>query len=94
VPVLTALDRSGAICQTQLPNTKWASISEAMVPWIEADSVICSDGYGAYVFDVFAGADTIEEVTVKALKEAEMLLLRVQAALVEERNRLAPPEPD
>jgi transposase-like protein len=48
VPVLTALDRSGTICQTQLPDTKWASIEGAMSPWIETESVICSDGYGAY----------------------------------------------
>jgi transposase-like protein len=48
VPVLTALDRSGGICQTQLPNLQWATISDAMNPWIEAESVICSDGNGAY----------------------------------------------
>jgi transposase-like protein len=48
VPVLTALDRSGAICQKQLPDTKWSSISGEMSPWIEADSLICSDGNLVY----------------------------------------------
>jgi hypothetical protein len=48
VPVLTALDRSGAICQSQLPDTKWPTISGAMNPWVEADSMICSDGNLAY----------------------------------------------
>lgn len=48
VPVLTAMDRSGAICQTQLPDMKWATIVGAMAPWIEGESVICSDGNRAY----------------------------------------------
>jgi transposase-like protein len=48
VPVLTALDRSGAICQTQLPNLRWSVVSDAMSPWIEPDSLICSDGNLAY----------------------------------------------
>ncbi len=48
VPVLTALDRSGDICQSQLTDLKWATISEAMNPWVEAESMICSDGNGAY----------------------------------------------
>lgn len=49
VPVLTALDRSGAICQTEIPNLQWATIQNAMVPWVEADSLICSDGNRAYI---------------------------------------------
>ncbi len=48
VPVLTALDRSGAICQTQLPDMRWPTIEGEMAPWIEADSLICSDGNLAY----------------------------------------------
>lgn len=48
VPVLTALDRSGAICQARLPNLQWASIEAEMSPWVEADSLICSDGNLAY----------------------------------------------
>jgi len=48
VPVLTALDRSGVICQERLPNTKWASIAGKMTPWVETDSVICSDGNQVY----------------------------------------------
>jgi transposase-like protein len=48
VPVLTALDRSGTICQARLPDTKWDSITNTGSPWIESDSVICSDGNGAY----------------------------------------------
>ena len=49
VPVLTAMDRSGMIYQTQLPDMKWATIVGAMSPWVESESVICSDGNGAYV---------------------------------------------
>jgi len=48
VPTLTAMDRSGAICQTVLPNLQKASVLAAMAPWIEADSVICTDGHAAY----------------------------------------------
>lgn len=48
VPVLTALDRSGNIHQSQLSDLRWPTISEAMTPWIESESVICSDGKLAY----------------------------------------------
>ncbi len=48
VPTLTAVDRSGAICQTQIPDIRWPTIEAAMSPWIESDSVICSDGNLAY----------------------------------------------
>jgi transposase-like protein len=48
VPTLTAKDRSGAIRQARLPDMKWSSISEIMNPWIEPESVICSDGNLAY----------------------------------------------
>jgi len=48
VPVLTALDRSGAIFQTVLPNLQKATVLTAMAPWIEGDSVICTDGHAAY----------------------------------------------
>ena len=48
VPVLTAIDRAGAIRQTRLPDIKWPSIIGAMTPWVEQESVICSDGHGAY----------------------------------------------
>lgn len=48
VPTLTAIDRSGAIFQERLPDMRWSSISEVMNPWIEPESVICSDGNLAY----------------------------------------------
>ena len=48
VPTLTAMDRSGAICQTRLPDMKWPTIEATMAPWIEPESVICSDGNLAY----------------------------------------------
>ena len=48
VPVLTAVDRSGAIRQVRLPNMAHATIIGAMTPWVEKESVICSDGHRAY----------------------------------------------
>lgn len=48
VPTLTAMDRSGAICQDRLPDMRWPTISGFMNPWIEPESVICSDGNLAY----------------------------------------------
>jgi transposase-like protein len=47
-PTLTAMDRSGAICQTRLSDMKWPTIEAIMAPWIEPESVICSDGNLAY----------------------------------------------
>ncbi|MDR6623946.1 IS1595 family transposase [Caulobacter segnis] len=63
VPVLTALDRSGTIFQTQLPDTRWDSIGGAMKPWVEAESMICSDGNGAYAR--VAGQTGCEHMVVK-----------------------------
>ncbi len=48
VPTLTAMDRSGAICQTRIPDLKWATISTTLKPWIEPGSVLCTDGNFAY----------------------------------------------
>lgn len=48
VPTLTAMDRSGAIYQTRIPDLKWATISTTIQPWIEAESVLCTDGNFAY----------------------------------------------
>jgi transposase-like protein len=48
VPVLTALDRTGAIFQEKLPDMRWPTIVNTFVAWIESESVICSDQHGAY----------------------------------------------
>lgn len=48
VPTLTAIDRSGAIRQAQLPDMRWPTIEGTMAPWVETESVICSDGNLAY----------------------------------------------
>lgn len=48
IGVLTALDRSGAIKQTVLPNMRWPTIIGQLTPWVEKGSVICSDGHHAY----------------------------------------------
>lgn len=48
VPTLTAMDRSGAICQMRIADMKWPTIESTMMPWIEPESVICSDGNLAY----------------------------------------------
>lgn len=48
VPTLTAVDRSGAIYQSRVTDLKHATIVKAMTPWVESDSVICSDGNDAY----------------------------------------------
>lgn len=45
-----------------------------------------------YVFDVHAVADSIEEVTIKALEEADKALGELRVQLETERNRLAPPK--
>ena len=48
VPTLTAMDRSGAIFQTQLPNVQKTTVLAELAPWIEGDSVLCTDGHAAY----------------------------------------------
>lgn len=48
VPVLTAVDLSGAIRQAMLPDMNSPSFQSTMVPWIEPDSVICSDENQVY----------------------------------------------
>ncbi|WP_287833651.1 transposase [Acidiphilium sp.] len=48
VPILTAIDRSGAIRQTRLPDMKWSSFLTVMTPWVQPESVICSDGNAVY----------------------------------------------
>jgi len=48
VPTLTAVDRSGAIYQTRLSDMKHDTIVHTMSPWVESDSIICSDGNDAY----------------------------------------------
>lgn len=48
VPTLTAVDRSGAIYQARISDLKHATIVQEMSPWVEPDSVICSDGNDAY----------------------------------------------
>lgn len=49
VPTLTAIDRSGAIYQTRIPNLKWATISDTLEPWVEPESILCTDGNFAYI---------------------------------------------
>ncbi len=48
VPVLTAIDSNNFIFQQRLPDRKRRTISATMRPWVEAQSVICSDGEPAY----------------------------------------------
>ena len=48
VPTLTAVDRSGGIYQERIADLKHATIVQAMSPWVEPDSIICSDGNDAY----------------------------------------------
>lgn len=48
VPTLTAVDRSGAIYQARLSDMKHDTIVSTMSPWVESDSIICSDGNDAY----------------------------------------------
>jgi len=67
VPVLTAMDRSGAICQTQLPDMRWPTIQNTMAPWVETDSVICSDGNLAY--QRVAQATGCEHITAKTKRK-------------------------
>lgn len=63
VPVLTAVDRSGAIRQSMLPNMQWPSFSQVMTPWIEPESVICSDGN--QVYPAIAKATGCEHIRAK-----------------------------
>lgn len=49
VPTLTAIDRSGAIHQARIPDLKWKTISDTLEPWVEPESVLCTDGNFAYV---------------------------------------------
>jgi len=63
VPVLTAVDRSGAIRQSRLPDMKWPSFSQVMTPWIEPESVICSDGNQVYA--TIATATGCEHIRAK-----------------------------
>ncbi len=48
MPTLTAVDRSGSIYQTRLADMKHDTIVNTMSPWVESDSIICSDGNDAY----------------------------------------------
>jgi len=48
VPVLTAIDSGNFICQQPLPNRKRATVTAVMRPWIQEQSVICSDGEPVY----------------------------------------------
>lgn len=48
VPVLTAIDSNRDIRQTPLSDRKRVTIMTAMRPWIQEQSVICSDGEEAY----------------------------------------------
>tara|TARA_R110002020_G_scaffold58372_1_gene160009 strand:- start:597 stop:1595 length:999 start_codon:yes stop_codon:yes gene_type:complete len=48
VPVLTAMDTNNYICQQKLPDRKRTTITAAMRPWVQGQSVICSDGEPAY----------------------------------------------
>lgn len=48
VPTLTAVDHSGAIHQARLSDMKHDTIVSTMSPWVESDSIICSDGNDAY----------------------------------------------
>ena len=48
VPILTAVDRSGTIRHAKMPDLKWTTSQQIMPPWIEPESVICSDGNQVY----------------------------------------------
>ena len=47
-PVLTAIDSNNDIFQEKLPDRKRVTITNVLRPWIQEQSVICSDGEGAY----------------------------------------------
>jgi transposase-like protein len=63
VPVVTASDRSGAIYQRRVPNLKKITMVAVMKPWIEGDSVLCTDGHAAY--PGVAAATGCEHIVVK-----------------------------
>lgn len=66
VPVLTAIDSNKDIRQESLSDRKRVTITTAMRPWIQDQSVICSDGESVY--RSIAAASNCAYVRVK-LKE-------------------------
>lgn len=87
VPVLTALDNAGGVCEAILPSL--TTVEVALDGWIADGSVVCFDGTTAYVkAAVMAGAEhrrmVVPTITPVAVKVAPVRTERRQ------KGRLGP----
>lgn len=69
VPVLTAMDTSNYICQEKLSNRRKTTITAALRPWVQEQSVICSDGEPAYQH--IATLTSCEHIRVQLKKKGQ-----------------------